>query len=113
MSILVIFIFGQCFFAVMVFLVLKKLLDRELIKAALEQFESCEIAPHTKKITVYSASRISDEYRAVLESITKSKCGGVNLNFQENALLKGGLVIAIDQLLLDFSLQSRLKHFWS
>ena len=96
-----------------VIFVLKRLLDKELMKAALEKFESCKTSPDINEIVVRSASSINDEFKDHLESIRKRKFAQANLNFQEDAELKGGVVIAIGDLLLDFSLASRLQHFWS
>jgi F0F1-type ATP synthase delta subunit len=105
--------FGQCVIAVVVIFVLKKLLDKELMMAALERFESCKTSPEIKEIAVHSASTISDEFKSHFESIKQRKFAQANLNFQENADLKGGVVIAVGDLLLDFSLSSRLQNFWS
>jgi len=104
---------GQCVFAGIVILVLKKSLEKELIKAALEEFESCKISSEIKEIAVYSAAGINDEFKIHFEAIRKRKFSQANFNFKENAALKGGVVIAIGDLLLDFSLTSRLEHFWS
>lgn len=113
MGVLLMIFIGQCVFALVVIFVLKRLLDKELMKAAFEKFESCKISPEVKEIAVRSASAISDEYKAHLESIRQRKFAHANLNFQEDKALKGGVVIAMGDLLLDFSLLSRLQHFWS
>jgi len=110
----ILFLFlGQCVFAGVVIFVLKGLLDKELIRAAIEKFESCKISPDIKEIAIFSASTISDEFKYNLESIRKRKFADVNLKFQENTELKGGVVIALGEELLDFSLASRLENFWS
>jgi F0F1-type ATP synthase delta subunit len=113
MFILLMVFLGQCVFAVAVIFVLKKLLDRELIRAALEKFEACKTPPDIKEITVLSAAGIGEEFKGHLESIRQRKMPQANLNFRENAALKGGIVIAMGDILLDFSLLSRLEHFWS
>jgi len=113
MTTLLMMILGQCVFAFIVIFILKKLLDKELMSAALEQFESCKISPDVKEIAVYSATSVSDEFKSYLESVRRRKMPQANLNFKENAELKGGIVIAVGDLLLDFSLSSRLQHFWS
>ncbi|MBF0571346.1 MAG: F0F1 ATP synthase subunit delta [Candidatus Omnitrophica bacterium] len=105
--------FGQCVFAVIVIFVLKKLLDKELMSVALEKFESCKISSDIKEINVYSASAISNEVKNHFESVRQRKMPQANLNFRENADLKGGLVIVAGDLLLDFSLFSRLQNFWA
>jgi F0F1-type ATP synthase delta subunit len=104
---------GQCVFALVVIFVLKGLLDKELMSAALEKFESCKNAPDIKEITVLSASRVSDEFKSCLESVRRRKFNQAQLNFKENNELKGGIVIAVGDLLLDFSLSGRLQNFWS
>jgi F0F1-type ATP synthase delta subunit len=103
----------QCAFAVVVILVLKRLLDKELMNAALEKFESCKSSSEVIEITVLSASRMNEEFKSRLESVRKRKFVQARLNFKEDPGLKGGLAIALGDVLLDFSLQSRLQNFWS
>jgi F0F1-type ATP synthase delta subunit len=110
---LLILLSGQCVFAIIVIFVLKKLLDRELMRVALEEFESCKVSSDTKEIAVCSASRINDEFKNHFESIRQRKMPQAKLNFQEDVAIKGGVVIAVGDDLLDFSLSSRLQHFWS
>src|ERR1700733_8195173 len=109
MFILLMIFFGQCVIAVIVIFVLKRLLDKELMRAALEKFESCKISSDIKEITILSASKVDDKLQSQFESIRKRKFAQTKLNFQENAGLKGGVVIALGDLLLDFSLSSRLQ----
>ena len=104
---------GQCVLAVVVIFVLMKLLHKELMQAALEKFESCKVSSDVKEISIYSASEISAEFKNHLELIRQRKFNQANLNFLLNADLKGGIVIAMGDLLLDFSLSSRLQNFWS
>ena len=113
MQALLLILLGQIVFAVLVVLVLKKLLDRELMNAALEKLESCKIPTEINEIAVYSASGVSDEFKRHLEAVRRQKFAQAQFNFRENAELKGGVVIAAGELLLDFSLSSRLENFWS
>ena len=113
MGTLLMVLLGQCVFAVVVILVLKKLLDRELMNAALEKFEACQSSLTIKEISVFSASAINEDFKGHLESIRKRKMPSAHLNFQQNAELRGGVVIAAGDALLDFSLASRLQNFWS
>ncbi|MBF0504724.1 MAG: F0F1 ATP synthase subunit delta [Candidatus Omnitrophica bacterium] len=103
----------QCFFALGVIIVLKKTLDRELIEAAFEKLEACKSSPEVKEIVVCLPSAVSDEMKTHLESIRQRKFVQANLKIQEDPALKGGMVIAVGDLLLDFSLSGRLQHFWS
>jgi F0F1-type ATP synthase delta subunit len=113
MFIFLIIFLGQCVFAAAVIFVLKRLLDKELMTAALEKFESCKASSDIKEITVLSASKVNHEFQHRFESIRKRKFLEAKLNFRENPELKGGVVIALGDLFLDFSFQSRLEHFWS
>jgi len=113
MRIFLIIFFIQCVFALFVIFVLKKLLNKELIRSALEKLESCKASPDTKEIIVRFASKINDEFRSRFEYIRKRKFAQATLNFQEDANLKGGVVITLGDVILDFSLSQCLKNFWS
>ena len=113
MRVFFIIFFIQCVFALIVIFVLKKLLDKELMKSALEKFESCKASPDIKVITVRFALQVNDEFRHRFEYIQKRKFVQATLNFQEDASLKGGVVITLGDIILDFSLSQRLKNFWS
>jgi len=113
MTTLLILLLVQCLLAIGVVFVLKKILDRELIEVALENLEACKTSPDVKEIIVRLPSAVSDEIKSHLESIRKRKFIQANLNIQEDRALKGGMVIAVGDVLLDFSLSSRLQHFWS
>ena len=71
------------------------------------------IAGDQRDHRVFRLKGLNDEFKSYLESIRKRKFVQANLDFKENADLKGGVVIALGDLLLDFSLSSRLQHFWS
>ena len=113
MSIVFILFLGQCVFAVVAVLVLKKLLDKELMTSALEKFESCKISAEIKAIAVRSAAGVGREFIEHLEYLKRRKCPQAILNFEKDAALKGGVVIVAGEHLLDFSLSSRLQHMWS
>ena len=104
---------GQCVFALVVIFILKKLLDKELMRAALESFDSCKTSSDIREITVRWATPISDEFKSHLEYIRKHKFAQANLNFQEDSTLKGGVIIVLGDCHLDFSLSNRLQNFWS
>ncbi len=56
-------------------------------------------------------STLSDEFKNHFESIRQRKFPQANLDFQEDAALKGGVVIAVGDLLLDFSLSKPFAEF--
>ena len=94
----------QCIFTILVIFILKKCWDKELIQAALEKFETCEVSAQIKEIDVRSASKISEAFKSQIESIRQRKFAQANLNIQEDPSLKGGIVITVGNLSLDFSL---------
>jgi len=104
---------GQIVFAIIVIVVLKKLLEKELYLAAVEKFETCKVTEGTKEITIRSASVINDEFKSYFEIIQKRRMPQVSLNFEIDGALKGGVVIVIGDQVFDFSLANRLEHFWS
>ena len=89
----------------------EKTFGQGIDEAALEKFESCKSSPDIKEIVVRSASSVSDEFKNYFESIRQRKLSQANLNFQEDAALKGGVVIAVGDLLLDFSLRAVYSIF--
>jgi len=104
---------GQCVFAVIAVFVLKNFLDKELMNAALEEFESVKNSAEIKEIHVKFASTMPrDEFKNHIESLRRRKFSQAVLSFQEDGTIKGGVVITLGDLLLDFSLSSRLKNFW-
>ncbi len=113
MGILLWIILGQCVFAGAVVIILKKLLDKELMRAALEKLEYEKIPQDVNAITVRFSCRLHDEFKDHLESIRKRRFPQTNVIWQQDASLKGGVVIIAGEQLLDFSLDNRLKHFWS
>lgn len=104
---------GQVIFAVIVIVVLKKLLEKELMHAALEKFETCKLSEASQVITITSASAISEDLKGYFQTIQKRRMPQAILNFEQNASLKGGVMISAGDMVLDFSLSNRLEHFWS
>ncbi len=94
----------QCAFTAVVVFVLKKVWDRELIRAALDKLESCPDAPQIKEIRIRSASKISAALMEQIESICRKKFAAASLDIQEDPALKGGVVIILGSESLDFSL---------
>ncbi len=101
----------QLVIAVIVILVLKRLLDRELKKAALEKFQTLKINGE-KTITIYYAGQLSAHVKEELLDVARNKYKESNLVFEQNQILKGGLVIVVDEQMLDFSVSNRLENFW-
>ena len=113
MGILLIIFFIQCVIAVVAIFILKKLLDKELMEAALEKLESCKASEEVKEISVHSATEINPEYKSRIQSVCKRKFAQARLDILLDPLLKGGVVIKAGEYSLDFSLSNRLQNFWS
>jgi F0F1-type ATP synthase delta subunit len=104
MPIVFVLITVQFSFILIAVFVLKKFWDKELIREALEQFAACPASPEVKEISVRSSSRISEEFKNRIESIHQRKYVQASLNIQEDPSLKGGIIITVGGLSLDYSL---------
>ena len=103
----------QLVIAAVVAFVLKRLLDRELEKAAIEKFSSLKPMQGVKTITVNYASPLPSSVEQELTALAKRKFVDSKITFEQEATLKGGLIIKVADEILDFSLANRLEHFWS
>ncbi len=107
------FVVVQLIMAVIVVLVLRKLLEKELIEAALEKLEYFKPAQGGGEFIIRVASHLDGR----IEDRFKSWCGrrfaGSKISFEQDGALKGGVVIVAGGEVLDFSLANRLKNLWS
>ena len=110
---LLILFFVQCVLALGVVLFLKKALNRELVEAALENLEGCPASNDVQEIIVRFYSGAGERIKSHLESIRRRKFVRAHLDIKEDRGLKGGMVIAVGETLLDFSLASRWRQLWS
>lgn len=113
MTPLIIIIVLQIVIALIVVVVLKRLLDRELEKAAIEKMASLKNDPDAKMVSVYSAQSLPLNVQQQLTFVIKNKFSNAKVSFSELRDLKGGVMIKFDENILDFSLSSRLENFWS
>lgn len=103
MALVILLFFTQCVITMIVIFALKRLWDKELICAALEEFETCVPSPDIKSINVRTACAISEAFKSEIESIRRRKFVQAGLNIQVDPGLKGGIVITVGGLSLDFS----------
>jgi F0F1-type ATP synthase delta subunit len=103
----------QLVIAGIVIFVLKRLLDRELEQAAIEKAMSLKNNEQVKLVNIYSAKVLSEQVKAQITSVVKNKFVNGKIIFEQLSNLKGGLIIKVEEEVLDFSLSSRLEHFWS
>ncbi len=102
--------------ALIVMAVLKKLLDRELIESALEQFEVMKYQGDSawlKTITIVGHKPLGVEIQARFKSIAVRRFKGVVLDFSSDAELKGGVKVALQDIVIDCSLSDRLKKLFA
>ncbi len=106
------FVMVQLIIAVTVVLVLRKLLEKELIEAALERLEYFKPVQGGECIVRF-ASQLDVQVENRFKSWCSRKCAGSSLCFEQDGALKGGVMIIFGNETLDFSLANRLKNFWS
>ena len=109
----IILIVVQVTISVVVIFVLKRLLDRELEKSAIEKLMSLKADADVKVVNVYHAQPLAMNVESQFRALIKNRFTGSEVVFEHLANLKGGLIIKIKDDVLDFSLSSRLENFWS
>jgi F0F1-type ATP synthase delta subunit len=109
-------IFGlQVVLALIVIVVLKKLLDRELVESALEQFEVLkyqEDPSQLKTIAVVGHKALKDQIRSRFKSVAARKFKGVPVDFPTDAGLKGGVKVVVGRTVIDCTLNDRLEKMF-
>lgn len=109
---LIIFVCVQLVIAAIVVVVLKGKLDKELIDAAIEQLVVLNGSDAQGSVRVVSSAVLQVSWRRHIEAAIKRKFPAVDVEFQEDVALKGGVVIKLPGQTLDFSLADRLKKIW-
>ena len=101
--------------------VLKKILDRNLIDLAIEQLRAGRLNPAELKepdfdpgtvpVMVITYKKISETDREhILKELTKNISGGAVPDFQTDPKLRGGMIIKVGTKVADFSLIDRLRR---
>jgi F0F1-type ATP synthase delta subunit len=105
----------QIIVALIVIFVLKKLLDRELIEAALEQLEVLrpkDDAPPFKSAEVISHADLNSETQGRVKNILSRRFKGLAVNFSTDSGLKGGVKVVIGAAVVDCTLDDRLQKMF-
>ena len=105
----------QVFLALVVVIILKKFLDRELVEAALERFETLKYQgdwAQLKEIVVVSHKILDESIQARIKAVAGQRYQGVPLNFSTDSTLKGGLMIIVGSSIIDNSASNRLNALW-
>lgn len=113
MMMVIAFIAVQLIIALAVLFVLKRLLERELERAAIEQLSAIKSVQGASGIKVYHGGALSAELRDRLMRTIKGRFASVHVDFEHVPSLKGGLMIKLADEVLDFSVSSRLEYLWS
>ena len=102
----------QVVIAGVVIFILKRLLDKELVEAALEKLQGLSAGDIAGEI-VLRVNRPDFKVQGRFEDLVRRRFPAAQLIVQEDAGLKGGVVLIVAGQTLDFSITSRLKGFWS
>ena len=93
--------------------VLMKILDRQLTESAVHRFEvmfAKELDGNLEEIVVVVCSKISARARGRIQSAAFKKLGReIPLTIRQDKHMRGGLIIRLNQLTLDYSLMNRLR----
>jgi F0F1-type ATP synthase delta subunit len=103
----------QIVIAGIVFSILWRLLDRELVAAAIEKLMSVKTSAEVKVVNVYHGNVLPVRIEEKLKILVKNKFTNSDVFFEQLKSLKGGLIIKVADEVLDFSISSRLENFWS
>ena len=93
--------------------VLLKILDRQLTESAVHQFEvmfAKELDGSLEEIVVVVCNKISVRTHNRIQSAAFKKFGReIPLTIRQDTHMRGGLIIKLNQLTLDYSLMNRLR----
>ncbi|MBP6342649.1 MAG: F0F1 ATP synthase subunit delta [Candidatus Omnitrophica bacterium] len=105
----------QVVLALIVVAVLKVFLGKELIKVALERFETLKLQEdiaQIKEISVFSHSPLESDIQTRIKTVAAGKFKGIPLNLAVNSALEGGMVIMVGSTVIDCSSKTRLSSLW-
>lgn len=115
------FVLPQVVAITIIVIVLKKVLDRNLINLAIEQLEAGRLNPSEAQsksaepakflFTVITHKKIKDVDRErILKAVTKNISGSIVPNFQVDKNIRGGMIIKAGENISDCSLSDRLRR---
>ncbi len=112
MGIILIVIGAQLVVGAVIVYVLKRLLVKELFAAALEKLQNIPAAQEVGAVKVTAHGPLDAQKRTQIEVIIQRKFPELKIDFQEDLGIKGGIVIELGNMRLDYSLADRLKRLW-
>ncbi len=116
-----IFVFSQVVAIGTIVIILKGILDRNLINLAIQQLEAGRLNPlglgqknfdtASIKLVVVTHKKIKDVNRErVLKAVTKNIPGGIIPDFQIDSKILGGMIISVGDNVAEYSLIDRLRR---
>lgn len=102
----------QCVIAVVVIIVLKYLLDRELVEAAMEKLYT-RARGNSDSVEVISATPLNEKVCGRIKDLITRKSPDTKVTFIQDVAIKGGIIIRFHDEEINFSLEDRLKNIWS
>lgn len=105
----------QIVLALIVVVILKRLLGKELTQVALERFEALKFQgdiTQLKEIVVVSHALLDGLVEARIKAVVVKKFKGIPLNLTTDNTLKGGIRIIVGATVIDCSAKSRLDVLW-
>ena len=104
----------QLVVAAIVIFVLKKILDHQLVELALKKFGNCQLNAEDQKlngIIVLATSVLKPAIQTRLNQIVEKKFKRpMQLFVKEDKTLRGGIVIKLNSVVIDYSLTGRLRE---
>ena len=105
----------QVLLALIVVVVLRRSLGKELTSVALEQFETVRLqedSAQLKEIIVVSCAPLEDAVLSRIKAIAAKRFNGTALRLSTDGALKGGMKIMIGTTVIDCSSKNRLDSLW-
>ena len=99
----------QAFIFASIIFILKKILDKMLIEAALREFNARDFKA-VSEVRVIVHKELALKYREITIKLAKGKCGDkIQVVFEKDAAIWGGMIIKCGGQVIDCSLIDRLR----
>jgi|CXWL01.1.fsa_nt_gi F0F1-type ATP synthase delta subunit len=111
LGILLVVLVLQALLALIIVVVLRHSLGKELMSVALEQFETLRLqedSAQLKEIAVVSFAPLDESVAARIKAIAAKRFNGTALKFSTDSALKGGMKIMLGTTVIDCSSKNRL-----
>ncbi len=114
MGILLIVVLAQIVVIVIIVIILKTLLDRKLIELAIRHLAFGKIEKESaviKHLRVVSFPSLNQTHQEQIAQAIKKQFGSAdNVNFSVDSRIMGGIIIKVNEKIIDCSLRNRLQE---